>query len=68
MYDSYRSHMSAEQLTMHDRGMRVAIPLGGRLGDAERDLGPVMVFLASDMSRFITGQAIAVDGGMVMLG
>ncbi|MCZ6715200.1 MAG: hypothetical protein O7B29_14770 [Deltaproteobacteria bacterium] len=27
-----------------------------------------MVFLASEMSRCITGQAIAVDGGMVMLG
>jgi len=26
------------------------------------------VFLASDLSRFITGQAIPVDGGMVMLG
>ncbi len=68
MYDSYRSHMSPEQLAMHDRGMQFAIPLGGRLGDADRDLGPAMVFLASEMSRFITGQAIAVDGGMVMLG
>ena len=68
MYDSYRSHMSPEQLAMHDRGMQFAIPLGGRLGDADQDLGPVMVFLASEMSRFITGQAVAVDGGMVMLG
>ncbi|TDJ08159.1 MAG: SDR family oxidoreductase [Deltaproteobacteria bacterium] len=50
------------------RGMEFAIPLGGRLGDADRNLGPAMIFLASEMSSFITGQAIAVDGGMVMLG
>jgi len=48
--------------------MEIAIPLGRRLGDADRNLGPAMIFLASEMSRFITGQAIAVDGGMVMLG
>ncbi|TDJ03013.1 MAG: SDR family oxidoreductase [Deltaproteobacteria bacterium] len=48
--------------------MEFAIPLGGRLGDADRNLGPAMIFLASEMSSFITGQAIAVDGGMVMLG
>ena len=32
------------------------------------DLGPVLVFLCSEGSRFITGQLIAVDGGLVMLG
>jgi len=48
--------------------MQHVIPLGGRLGDPERDLAPVMVFLAGDGARFITGQAIAVDGGMIMLG
>ena len=50
---------------MHDAGMAAAIPLGGRLGDPERGLGPVMVFLAGDGSRFITGQLIWVNGGMV---
>jgi len=48
--------------------MEFAILLGGRLGDADRNLGPAMIFLVSEMSRCITGQAIAVDGGMVMLG
>ena len=37
--------------------------IGGKYGDAEKDLGPVMVFFASDSSRFITGQLIPVDGG-----
>ncbi len=34
----------------------------GRLGEAEDITGP-MLFLASDMSRFVHGQTLAVDGG-----
>jgi NAD(P)-dependent dehydrogenase (short-subunit alcohol dehydrogenase family) len=67
MYDSYRSHLSPEELALHDAAMRFAIPLGGKLGDADQDIAPVMVFLASDAPRFITGQIFPVDGGMVML-
>lgn len=37
----------------------------GRLGSAE-DIAPVCVFLASDASRYVTGQVIGVDGGMVV--
>ena len=33
-----------------------------------RRRGPTLVFLCSEGSRFITGQLIAVDGGLVMLG
>ena len=43
------------------------IPLGGALGDPDRDLGPVLVFLAGEGSHFITGQLLAVDGGLIML-
>ncbi len=38
------------------------IPLG-RIGQPE-DIAPLLVFLASDESGFITGQVIYVDGGM----
>lgn len=68
MYDAHRARMSEQERTIHDMAMQHVIPLGGRLGDPDRDIGPVMVFLASDECRFITGQAIAVDGGMIMLG
>jgi len=39
------------------------IPLG-RLGDPE-DIAPAILFLASDEARYITGETIFVDGGMI---
>jgi NAD(P)-dependent dehydrogenase (short-subunit alcohol dehydrogenase family) len=53
---------------MIDAHLAQAIPLGGKMGDALRDLAPVLVFLASDASHFITGQTLSVDGGFMMLG
>lgn len=41
------------------------IPLR-RFGDVGRDIGPVAVFLASNDSDFVTGQAIHVDGGQIL--
>ena len=41
----------------------VPISLGQEYGDPEKDLAPVMIFFASDASKFITGQLIPVDGG-----
>ncbi|MBT4513289.1 MAG: SDR family oxidoreductase, partial [Chloroflexi bacterium] len=35
----------------------------GRMGDPEEDIGPVAVFLASDESRYVTGNTIHADGG-----
>jgi NAD(P)-dependent dehydrogenase (short-subunit alcohol dehydrogenase family) len=40
----------------------------GRSGDPEEDIGPVVVFLASDMSRYVTGETIHVDGGLHLPG
>ena len=51
-----------------DQQMKMTIPLGGALGDPTRDLGPALVFLAGDGAGFITGQLIAVDGGLTMPG
>ncbi len=41
------------------------IPLG-RIGDPEKDIAPVAVFLASDDANYMTGQTIPVNGGMDM--
>ena len=41
--------------------MAARVPLG-RLGDPEDVAGPI-VFLASDMARYVTGAALLVDGG-----
>ncbi|MCY1461631.1 3-oxoacyl-[acyl-carrier-protein] reductase FabG [compost metagenome] len=65
MYDVHRAKMSAEELAAHDQMLSRIIPLGGKLGNAEQDLAPVMVFLAGEGSRFITGQTLCVDGGTV---
>ena len=37
----------------------------GELGDTD-DIGYAMVFLASDQAKFITGQALVVDGGQIL--
>lgn len=64
MYNEFRSRMSPEALEGHDKVMLSKIPLGGKLGDPTKDLAPVVVFLVSDASRFITGQVISVNGGL----
>ena len=38
-----------------------------RLGDPEHDIAPVVAFLASDESRYVTGQTLMADGGSIML-
>jgi NAD(P)-dependent dehydrogenase (short-subunit alcohol dehydrogenase family) len=64
MYDEFRGHLSPQALSAHDAAIAATIPLGGKLGDPDRDLGPVMVFLASEGARFITAQLISVNGGL----
>lgn len=56
MTDKLNEELKAEMLKQ--------IPLG-RLGDPD-DIAKVVVFLASEDSRYMTGQTLHVDGGMVM--
>lgn len=65
MYTEFRKALSPEDLAAHDKDTKEQIPLGGQFGDPYSDLAPVLVFLAGDDSRFITGQLIPVDGGLV---
>jgi NAD(P)-dependent dehydrogenase (short-subunit alcohol dehydrogenase family) len=37
-----------------------------RIGEPD-DIGPVVAFLASDASRWITGEVITVDGGQLLV-
>ena len=45
------------------QGWRDAIPL--KRGGSPKDIANACVFLASDMSSYITGQTLSVDGGML---
>jgi NAD(P)-dependent dehydrogenase (short-subunit alcohol dehydrogenase family) len=67
MYADTRAAMTPEQLSAHDAEMSRRMPIDGHLGDIDRDLVPVVRFLAGPGARFITGQLIAVDGGMLMV-
>ncbi|WP_373863722.1 SDR family NAD(P)-dependent oxidoreductase [Nocardia rhamnosiphila] len=42
------------------------VPLA-RIGDPETDIAPIVVFLASEESRYMTGQTMMADGGMIQL-
>jgi NAD(P)-dependent dehydrogenase (short-subunit alcohol dehydrogenase family) len=66
--DRLREFLGPAAAHFIDEQIKSTIPLGGALGDPVSDLGPTLVFLCSEGSRFITGQLIAVDGGLVMLG
>jgi NAD(P)-dependent dehydrogenase (short-subunit alcohol dehydrogenase family) len=63
-----REFLGPEAGALIDQQMQMMIPLGGKLGDPARDLGPMLVFLAGPGSGFITGQLLAVDGGLMMVG
>ncbi len=55
------------QFLPHERERYERTTPVGRIGEPE-DIADVVVFLCSDMARFITGQNIVVDGGMTLHG
>jgi 3-oxoacyl-[acyl-carrier protein] reductase len=57
------TEMSAEAVARvaNDRGR---LPRLGRVGSPD-DVAPVIVFLASDEARYVTGQILHVDGGLL---
>ena len=57
------TEMSRRVLPFAEEAIRDRIPLR-RIGRPE-DVAPVVVFLASDHAAYITGQVIAVDGGLL---
>lgn len=59
-----RTDMTAELSEEHTRALQEGIPMQ-RLGEPE-DISGVVRFLAGPSARYITGQVLAVDGGMVM--
>lgn len=63
MYETAIGRLDEEGRAAHFWQNEQSIAMGQKYGDADRDLGPVMVFLASEASRFITGQLLPVDGG-----
>jgi len=65
MYTRFREALSPEELVAHDKATAEQIPLGGKFGSPEEDVAPVLLFLASEASRFITGQLLPVDGGLI---
>ena len=59
-----RTDMTAELSDDQIESLQSLIPLG-RLGETD-DISGVVRFLVSPAARYITGQVLAVDGGMVM--
>ncbi|MBM3347954.1 MAG: SDR family oxidoreductase [Betaproteobacteria bacterium] len=66
MFDKTRSELSPQALAELDARFARHIPLGGRLGDIDRDFVPALAFYCSAGARFITGQTICIDGGKLM--
>lgn len=65
MYHEALARLDDGGMTAHYWRNEASIAMGQKYGDPDADLGPVMVFFASEGSRFISGQLIPVDGGQV---
>jgi len=67
MYEEWLATQTEEVRNAHLESEKMRVPIGGAMGDVDRDMAPVMVFLASDASGYIDGQVFCVNGGRNML-
>ncbi len=67
MYEAWLADLSEEDRQAHLAAEKLRVPIGGSMGDVDEDMAPVMVFLASDASKFIDGQIFCVNGGRNMV-
>jgi hypothetical protein len=67
MYEAMLESISREERERHREQLKMRMAVGQDIGDPDRDLAPVLVFLASEAAHYITGQTIPVDGGWIML-
>lgn len=63
LYQGYIDALEGKAKERFIASRKAAYPLYGWPGDPDIDAGPVMVFLASEDSRFINGQIISINGG-----
>lgn len=67
MYKQWLETADPQIVAYHKEKLKSSYPIDGSMGDADRDCAPVMVFLASDASRYVNGQIICVNGGAYMV-
>lgn len=67
MYKDYVAGMDPAKREAFQESRRQKHPIKGDMGDPEEDIVGLMVFLACDMSTYITGQLFAVNGGNTMV-
>lgn len=67
MGEEHLRQLSEADQKLYKESWKQRFRLGGKPGDLETDFAPVMVFFASDGSRFISGQLIPINGGYGMV-
>jgi NAD(P)-dependent dehydrogenase (short-subunit alcohol dehydrogenase family) len=67
MYEAWLAGLSEAERNAHLQSEKLRVPIGGAMGDVDKDMAPVMVFLASDASGFMDGQIFCVNGGRNMV-
>jgi len=67
MYKYWLETADPAVVEAYKAGLKQQFPIDGDMGEVDTDLVPVMIFLASDGARYINGQTICVNGGLVMV-